>query len=323
MTPNTPGRPGDDRRDPTRDRNQDPITGEPGAHPVGVGVGAAGGVAAGAAIGSVAGPVGTAIGGIAGGIAGGLVGKGVAEAFDPTAEMDYWRTDYSNRPYGRGRNFSQLEPAYRVAISSYDPAAPAVAFAHVEPKLRASYESSRSTDQLEWQTARDASKDAWERIASRNSEVASGAQRDVADQLNDVLQMLNDSIEGFHSAADRLADTVYASACRRYAAERQRLADELRPLIAAGGRAPTAANEIRGTLARAWMAVRNALGGGDRSIIENIESAEDHAVETYRQAIASEKLTPEARDTLRRQFPVVKASHDQFSSWKHQFAAAD
>ena len=42
--------------------NLDPITGAPGAHPVGTGIGAAaGGVAAGAAVGSVAGPVGTVI----------------------------------------------------------------------------------------------------------------------------------------------------------------------------------------------------------------------------------------------------------------------
>lgn len=65
--------------------NRDPITGAPGAHPVGTAVGAtAGGVAAGAAVGTVAGPVGTVIGAAVGAIAGGLAGKGVAEEVDPT-----------------------------------------------------------------------------------------------------------------------------------------------------------------------------------------------------------------------------------------------
>lgn len=65
--------------------NRDPITGEPGSHPVGTGVGAAaGGVAAGAAVGTVAGPVGTAVGAVVGAVAGGLAGKGVAEKVDPT-----------------------------------------------------------------------------------------------------------------------------------------------------------------------------------------------------------------------------------------------
>ena len=68
--------------------NLDPITGAPGAHPVGVGLGAAaGGIAAGAAAGTVAaGPVGTAVGAAVGAIAGGLGGKAVAEHFDPTIE---------------------------------------------------------------------------------------------------------------------------------------------------------------------------------------------------------------------------------------------
>lgn len=67
--------------------NRDPITGTPGAHPVGTGVGAlAGGAAAGAAVGTVAGPVGTAIGAAVGAVAGGLAGKGVAEEIDPTVD---------------------------------------------------------------------------------------------------------------------------------------------------------------------------------------------------------------------------------------------
>ncbi len=43
--------------------NADPISGEPGAHPIGTGVGAAGGAVSGAAIGAVGGSVGAAVGG--------------------------------------------------------------------------------------------------------------------------------------------------------------------------------------------------------------------------------------------------------------------
>ena len=56
------------------DANRDPLTGAPGAHPVGVGLGtAAGGMAAGAAAGAVAGPVGAVAGAVVGGIVGGLL----------------------------------------------------------------------------------------------------------------------------------------------------------------------------------------------------------------------------------------------------------
>jgi uncharacterized protein (TIGR02284 family) len=68
------------------------------------------------------------------------------------------------------------------------------------------------------------------------------------------------------------------------------------------------------------MSVRCALGGGDRSIIENIESAEDHAVAAYRRALDSDDLAAESRAVLSRQYPLVKAAHDQFSAWKRSLA---
>jgi uncharacterized protein (TIGR02271 family) len=75
--------PSDSNRE--QDANRDPITGEPGSHPIGTGLGAvAGGAVAGAATGTVAGPVGTGVGAAVGAVAGGLAGKAAGEKFDPT-----------------------------------------------------------------------------------------------------------------------------------------------------------------------------------------------------------------------------------------------
>ena len=61
-----------DLNHPDADRNPDPITNAPGAHPIGTGIGAAGGAVTGAAAGSLAGPVGTAVGAVVGAVVGGL-----------------------------------------------------------------------------------------------------------------------------------------------------------------------------------------------------------------------------------------------------------
>src|SRR5687767_15789235 len=110
----------EDKRD-KKDANRDPLTGAPGAHPVGTGLGAAaGGMAAGAAAGSVAGPIGTAAGAAVGAIAGGLAGKGIAEKIDPTVEEAYWRETYVSRPYvTKGATFDDYGPAYRYGIDNY------------------------------------------------------------------------------------------------------------------------------------------------------------------------------------------------------------
>ncbi len=95
-------------------RNEDPISGEAGAHPVGVGLGTAvGGAAAGAAAGLAAGPIGTVAGAVIGGVVGGLAGKGIAENIDPTVELDYWKNEYRNRDYfDDKRSFDDYAPAY-------------------------------------------------------------------------------------------------------------------------------------------------------------------------------------------------------------------
>ena len=148
-----------------RDANRDPITGEPGAHPVGVGVGTAlGGAGAGALAGAAGGPIGAAVGAVVGGIAGGLAGKATAEKIDPTAEEAYWRENYSKRPYhAKDVAYETYAPAYRQGWES--PAKfPGKQFEDVEPDLRRDWEASEHNSSLKWDKAKQASRDAWQRI---------------------------------------------------------------------------------------------------------------------------------------------------------------
>lgn len=157
------------------DLHADPLTGAPGAHPVGTGVGAmAGGAAAGAAIGAIAGPVGAFIGVAVGAVVGGLAGKGVAEMIDPTAEEAYWRDNYASRPYvAAGSSYDDYGPAYAHGVNAYR-AHPDKAFDELDSGLAEEWHRARSSSTLEWDTARHASRDAWLRASSG---LSSAAQR--------------------------------------------------------------------------------------------------------------------------------------------------
>ena len=152
--------------------NRDPISGAPGAHPVGVGVGAAaGGMAAGAAVGTVAGPLGTAVGAAVGAIVGGLAGKGVAESIDPTVEDAYWRENYASRDYvAEGRSYSDYGPAYGYGVNRYDPDR---SFDDVEPELADNWMGVRGESTLGWGEASPAARDAWDRVHGRASNSSS------------------------------------------------------------------------------------------------------------------------------------------------------
>jgi len=148
--------------------NKDPLTGAPGAHPVGVGVGAvAGGMAAGAAVGTVAGPVGTAVGAAVGAVVGGLAGKGVAESIDPTIEDAYWRENYVNRDYvADGRSYDDYGPAYRYGVSQHREGLP---FETAEPDLAEGWIAARGNSRLAWDEASHAVRDAWDRLGDRRN----------------------------------------------------------------------------------------------------------------------------------------------------------
>lgn len=153
-----------DKRDDSPDANRDPISGAPGAHPVGTGVGAAtGGVAAGALAGTLAaGPVGTVVGAAIGAVAGGLAGKAVAESIDPTAVDTHWRGRYEREPYFEsGMTYDDYAPSYRLGAEARN-SHPGAAFDEVETKLARDYESARGKSRLGWDKAKRSARAGWD-----------------------------------------------------------------------------------------------------------------------------------------------------------------
>ncbi|NUZ05811.1 hypothetical protein HQN59_08545 [Schlegelella sp. ID0723] len=132
----------------------------------GVGGGVAGGAAAGAAVGGMTGPVGAAVGAVVGAVAGALAGKGIAKAVDPVAEDNYWRDNYSSRPYVEsGSSYDDYAPAYRHGVNAYQKY-PDRSFDDVESDLGRDWDSNRGSSSLGWERAKHASRDAWTRVSN-------------------------------------------------------------------------------------------------------------------------------------------------------------
>lgn len=157
--------PFDRDREVKRDESDSPL----GAHPVGTGVGAAAGAAAaGAAVGSVAGPVGAAIGAAIGGVAGGWAGKGIADIVDPQMEDEYWRGSWQSRSYiDGGYTYDQdYGPAYRYGVDAYT-RYPERRYDEIETDLSAGWKDARGSSRLEWDRARHATREAWQRVSDQ------------------------------------------------------------------------------------------------------------------------------------------------------------
>lgn len=149
--------------DTTDDTNRPAATGL-GALVGGAVGGVAGGAAAGAAVGGVTGPVGAAIGAVVGAVAGALAGKGIANDVDPVAEDTYWRDNHSDRPYANGLDYDEYRPAYGYGVDAFT-RFPDRTFDEVEPELARDWDSRRGSSSLEWDRAKHATRDAWQRVS--------------------------------------------------------------------------------------------------------------------------------------------------------------
>ena len=149
------------------DTNPDPLTGEPGSHPIGTGVGATGGGLTGAAIGAaVGGPVGAAIGAVVGGVAGAYGGRGVAEAINPTEEDKYWRENHDKQEWAQGdaASFDHYHPAYKTGYEGVMKYA-GKDYHQIETDLARDYEKNDANPAIPWDRARPAVRAAWSRIS--------------------------------------------------------------------------------------------------------------------------------------------------------------
>ena len=167
MNQDRPSAKGETKIPVTRERDYDDIDNPLGAHPVGTAAGAlAGAAAAGAAVGSVAGPIGAAVGAAIGGVAGGFAGKGIADMIDPEMEDSYWRENWSERSYiDGGFTYDQdYGPAYRYGVDSYM-RYPERHYDDIETDLAAGWHEARGESRLDWDRARAATRDAWQRVS--------------------------------------------------------------------------------------------------------------------------------------------------------------
>ncbi len=331
-----------------KDANRDPLTNEPGAHPVGTGVGAASGAVAGAAAGAFGGPIGAAVGGIAGAVIGGLAGKAAAESVNPTAEDAYWRESYQREPYYEsGRTYDEYRPAYELGWSSAH--RHEGDFAAAEPSLSRDWGAARGTSTMEWEHARPATQAAWERarrntasnastppITTNGAVLMGTADRnnpntpatntvdndDVVDVLDDLLECSRDGEYGFRTSAERVDDPQLKQILMRHASECAAAASELEREIRAHGGEPSSGGTMTGAMHRGWVSVKSALStDDDKAVLNEVERGEDSAVARYRKALKA-TLPANVRSLVERQAQGVQRNHDEMKALRDRYNAA-
>ena len=310
-----------------KDLNLDPITDEPGAHPVGTGLGAVtGGAAAGAAAGVVGGPVGAVVGAIVGAVAGGVGGKAVAETINPTAEEAYWREQYTKEPYYEtGKGYDDYAPAYRLGLDGRSNRTGT--FDDAQTDLSSDWDSKKDRSTLSWPQAQVASRAAWNRVDEQitpNTVSAEGVDNDdVIDTLNDLIETCRDGKYGFTECAQHVKAQDIKTLLLRHADECHAAAAELTAQIRLlGGDARDEGGTAGGAMHRGWVSLRGTLSGyTDLAMLNECERAEDAAIARYRKAL-KEKMPSAIRAMVERQAQGAQRNHDQVKALRDALESA-
>ena len=80
-----------------------------------------------------------------------------------TNEEEYWRNNYSTRPYARGSNYETLGAGYRYGYESANRYS-AREWGDVESDLERDWEKYEYRGQSTWEQVKAAVRDAWDRV---------------------------------------------------------------------------------------------------------------------------------------------------------------
>ena len=137
--------------------------------------------------------------------------------------------------------------------------------------------------------------------------------------LNTLIETLKDGKAGFETAAGDVKDSQVKATFMELAQQRSKFATELSAEVQQLGGQPEESGSASATLHRGWINIKNALGGGEKSILNEAERGEDVAVKSFETALSG-KLSPEVATVVRRQFAEVKKAHDRVrglrDAWK-------
>jgi uncharacterized protein (TIGR02284 family) len=147
-------------------------------------------------------------------------------------------------------------------------------------------------------------------------------KNDTVSVIEDLIEICKDGQKGYQDAATHVKRLDLKTYFNEQSLERSRFAGELEAeLPRLGEPDKKVSGTTAGTLHRAWIDTKVALGGGDHTILESVESGEDSAKEAYQKALNS-ALPGNLLELVRKQAASVQKTHDKVKMLRDTAAAA-
>lgn len=140
--------------------------------------------------------------------------------------------------------------------------------------------------------------------------------------VENLIETCRDGQKGYQDAAQHAKRADLKGYFNEQSAERGRFAQELQVELSKLGKPDKkVSGSAGGAMRRAWLDTKANLGGGDKAILESVESGEDSARDTYKKALSG-TLPPSLTEIVRKQAAAVQQAHDKVRMLRDEAKAA-
>lgn len=129
--------------------------------------------------------------------------------------------------------------------------------------------------------------------------------------LNDLIERLLDSVDGYEEAIKDAGDASYGPLFVETAENRRSVAETLSAEVRARGETPDDDGSFAAAAERVFVRLRDLLSHSDEPVLETLEQAEEALKAAFQSALEDSELSGPARDAVIRAYDGVKPGHDR------------
>lgn len=141
---------------------------------------------------------------------------------------------------------------------------------------------------------------------------------EIVDDLNDLVKINNDRIQGYEKAIEDNEDTQLDDLFRHYVIQSQKFRSQLAEhIVRIDGKGVTDATstDITSKIHRAWIDIKSAITGKDRdTVLSSVEFGENIAVEAYKNAIEKDHIPAYIKEDLAKQLAELNEAYQKMKA---------
>lgn len=145
--------------------------------------------------------------------------------------------------------------------------------------------------------------------------------RQDAKVLNNLIERLIDSIDGYEKAAENTDRFDLAELFKSLAAERRRVVDAFRSKVRSLGEEPEDDGSILAAAHRAFLSLRTSLQNDSKAAVAEVERGEGKLTDDFEKAAANDDISPATRAFIAEHWQTANRDHDRVEEIKQAMAA--